>query len=109
MARLSSTAHKKSFVCAEVQPAAILDARASCLHLGRSRGCGYRSGAPTPLLGKDAPVQGRGHLSAAKLKEQLACDTGPDGTGLERGPEFLRIPPGATVHAELGKARPGPR
>ena len=24
-------------------------------------------------------MQGLGHLSAAKLKEQLACDTGPDG------------------------------
>lgn len=62
----------------------------------------------TPPLGTDAPVQGRGHLSAAKLKEQLACDTGPDGAGLERGPEFLRLPPGATSRAELGKARPGP-
>lgn len=108
MARLSPAAHKKSFVCAEVRPAAILDARAGGPHQGRSRGCGYRSDAPTPRLGTDARVQGRGHLSAAKLKEQLECDTGPDSAGLEQGPEFLRLPPGATVRAELGKARPGP-
>lgn len=109
MARLSLAAHKKSFVCAEVRPAAILDARAGGPQRGRSRGCGYRSDAPTPRLGTDARVQGRGHLSAAKLKEQLACDTGSDGVGLERGPEFLRLPPGATVRTALGKARPGPR
>lgn len=67
-----------------------------------------RPDAPTPRFGTDARVQGRRHLSAAKLKEQLACDTGPDGAGLAWSPEFLRFPPGATVRAELGKARPGP-
>lgn len=50
VARLSPAAHKKSFVCAEVRPAAILDARAGGRHRGRSRGGGYRSGAP------DAPT-----------------------------------------------------
>lgn len=109
MTRLSPAAHKKSFVCEEVRPAAILDARAGGPQRGRSRGCGYRPDAPTPRLGTDARLMGRGHLSAAKLKEQLACDTGPDGAGLARGSEFLRFLPGATVRAELGKARPGPR
>lgn len=109
VARLSPAAHKKSFVCAEVQPAAILDAKAGGRHRGRSKGGGYAREPPTPPIGTDAPVQGRGHLSAAKLKEQLACVTGPDGAGSGAGSSVSEAPASATVRAELGKARPGPR
>lgn len=75
---------------------------------GGQAGGEYRLAAPDTPLGTDAPLQGRGHLSAARLKEQLAYDTGLDGEGLERSPVFRRLPPGATVRAELGRVRPGP-
>lgn len=55
MARLSPTAHKKSFVCAEVRPAATFDARAGGPHRGRSRG----RRVPLELPGRPHLVQMR--------------------------------------------------